>query len=120
MPAVERNPVVRLRFGSRLRGLRLGWRMKQAALGAALGYSTSMISEIEKGHRAPSLDRAVAIADYFGVSLDVFLKTEPASSHDPWLLLLRRHILDLPHEHRLTVARMLETLANELKNVPAA
>jgi DNA-binding XRE family transcriptional regulator len=49
----------------RLRQLRRGREMTQAALAARAGLSKAAICDIERGYRKPSLDTAKAIAQVF-------------------------------------------------------
>jgi transcriptional regulator with XRE-family HTH domain len=58
-------------IGERIRTLRERQGMSQAALARALGASVNAINYIEGGStRAPHIDRLIAIADLFDVSLD--------------------------------------------------
>ena len=58
-------------IGERIRILRERRGMSQAALARALGASINAINYIEGGStRAPHIDRLIAIADLFDVSLD--------------------------------------------------
>ncbi len=58
-------------IGERIRTLRERQGMSQAALARALGASINAINYIEGGStRAPHIDRLIAIADLFDVSLD--------------------------------------------------
>jgi transcriptional regulator with XRE-family HTH domain len=58
-------------IGQRIRELRAQQDMSQAALARALGASANAINYIELGStRAPHIDRLIAIADLFNVSLD--------------------------------------------------
>lgn len=54
----------------RLRQLRRGREMTQAALGRRVGLGKSTICLIEKGTRQPSFASARAIAAEFGVSIE--------------------------------------------------
>jgi len=58
-------------LGDRIRSLREQQGMSQAALARKLGASNMAINFLEKGvTRAPHIDRLLAIADLFNVSLD--------------------------------------------------
>ena len=58
-------------IGERIKALRERDHMSQAALSRALGASVNAINYIEGGStRAPHIDRLIAIADLFNVSLD--------------------------------------------------
>lgn len=53
-----------------VRRLRLARDLSQAALGEALGVSRQTINSIEAGRYDPSLPLALAIARYFGTSVE--------------------------------------------------
>ena len=57
-------------FGQRVLTLRKSAGLSQAALAEQLGITMHQISKMETGQRGPSLELAVALADYFDVSLD--------------------------------------------------
>ena len=58
-------------LGKRIRELREREGMSQVALARALGASINAINMLEVGStRAPHIDRLIAIADLFNVSLD--------------------------------------------------
>lgn len=57
-------------FYRRLRQLRDRRRMNQKALGELIGLSKNMIARYERGERIPDIDTAIALADFFGVTLD--------------------------------------------------
>ncbi len=57
-------------FGKRLKELREEKGVSQPALAAALGVSKAIVSFWENGRREPTLSNLIAIADYFGESLD--------------------------------------------------
>lgn len=64
----------------RLRQLRRAREMSQADLGLRVGLKKATICMIEKGVRKPSLDKARAIAEEFGESIErVFSYVEIAS-----------------------------------------
>jgi len=58
-------------LGQRIKTLREQRGMSQAALARALGASANAINYLELGStKAPHIDRLIAIADLFNVSLD--------------------------------------------------
>lgn len=59
--------------GARIKELRDNQKMKQADLAAVLHVSRNYVGMIEKGERIPGVGVYVAIADYFGVTLDFLL-----------------------------------------------
>ncbi len=60
-------------FGERVLALRLQNGLKQKELGEILGLSNKAISTIETGGRKTSIDKLVALAQYFHVSTDYLL-----------------------------------------------
>ncbi len=61
----------KLLLGQRIRALREQQGMSQVALARALGASINAINMLEVGStRAPHVDRLIAIADLFNVSID--------------------------------------------------
>jgi transcriptional regulator with XRE-family HTH domain len=59
------------RFGEKLRSLRLKRGLTMRELADALNFkSHGFIGDLESGRKYPSLDLAVKIADYFGVTVD--------------------------------------------------
>ncbi len=57
-------------FPVRLRRLRERRRMSRKALGECCGLSKNVIARYELGQRMPKLSDALALAEFFGVSLD--------------------------------------------------
>lgn len=57
-------------FSARLRALRQAEGLTLEQLGAPLGATKATIGNLEHARKKPSLDMAIALADYFGVSLD--------------------------------------------------
>jgi putative transcriptional regulator len=63
-----------------VRQLRTERRLSQAELGDALGVSRQTVNSIETGKWLPSLPLAIALARYFGCSVEeVFHDDEPTS-----------------------------------------
>lgn len=60
----------REQFSIRLKELRLRKSLKQKELGDKLGISDAAVTQLEGKKRSPSIEIAVALADYFDVSLD--------------------------------------------------
>jgi transcriptional regulator with XRE-family HTH domain len=57
-------------FSVRVKELRMGSKLTQSALGEAIGLTKQAVNDIEHNRKKTTLDRACALADYFGVSLD--------------------------------------------------
>lgn len=60
-------------FPMRLRRLREQKRMKRRVLGELCGLGKNAIGRYERGEREPTLSAVVALADFFGVSVDYML-----------------------------------------------
>lgn len=57
-------------FAERLRALRKSRGLACATLSELCGLCPQQVGRYESGRRVPTLPAAVALADYFGVSLD--------------------------------------------------
>lgn len=57
-------------FSVRVRELRLAKKMKQKDVAALLGISERQYQRYEGGEQTTTLENLIALADYFGVSLD--------------------------------------------------
>lgn len=64
------------KFKDILKEMRLEKGINQVNLASALGVSKGIISMWETGQREPTLSSLVAIADYFGVTLDYLVGRE--------------------------------------------
>ncbi|SHD76244.1 helix-turn-helix domain-containing protein [Schnuerera ultunensis] len=57
-------------FAERIRLLRKQRNIKQSELGEMVGLTYTAISDIERGRRTTTIEKLVALADYFEVSID--------------------------------------------------
>ena len=57
-------------FAARLRELRLSRRLTLRNVGDAVGCHLKSVANLEKAHKAPSIGMILALADFFGVSVD--------------------------------------------------
>ncbi len=65
------------RFGEKLRTLRQERGLTMRELAKALGFAThGYIGDLESGRAKPSLELALTIADFFGVSLEQLARDE--------------------------------------------
>ena len=60
-------------FAKRVKTLRINKNIKQSELGNIVGLSDNAISDIERGYRLTTIDKIVALADYFEVSVDYLI-----------------------------------------------
>ncbi len=66
-----------LRFGEKIRKLRLEHKRTLKEFAASLGYSAhGYISEIEQGKKMPTVDFVLNVSRVYDVSIDVLLKDE--------------------------------------------
>ncbi len=68
-------------FGSKLRGKRAELRMSQDDLAAASGVDKNSIARYEIGDTKPGLDKAVALANALGVTLDDLYPVRAATAN---------------------------------------
>ena len=66
-------------FSRRVYELRKKSGLSQKELGEAVGLSHKAISIIESGARSTSIEKLIALADFFGVTIDYLLGREPPS-----------------------------------------
>ncbi len=57
-------------FGEKIRAVRIKKGESQEQVAGAIGITKQTLSGIETGYRAPSIEVAVALANYFKASLD--------------------------------------------------
>lgn len=72
-----------INIGDRLKALRTqfgkarGVRATQAEVADAVGIARSTLTAYEKGHDKPGRDTLIALAEYYGVSMDAILSNSP-------------------------------------------
>ena len=65
------------RFGEKLRALRKQRTLTMRELAKALGFAThGYLGDLESGRAKPSLELALKIADFFGLSVDDLARDE--------------------------------------------
>jgi transcriptional regulator with XRE-family HTH domain len=71
-----RGPLM-LRFGKKLRALRVGHGLTLQQLATELGYAThAYVSELESGKKVPTAEFVLKVARRFTISTDVLMKDE--------------------------------------------
>ena len=60
-------------FDNRIKFLRKQKNIKQSELGEKIGLTYTAISDIERGRRTTTIEKLVALADYFEVSIDYLM-----------------------------------------------
>ena len=61
------------KFGARLLLLRKERKLSQEKIAALLGVTRTQVSDMERGKSATSLERLVALSEFYGVSTDYLL-----------------------------------------------
>lgn len=67
-------------FNKRLKELRLAANLSQKQLGLLVNIGESTVQSYELGTRVPSITIAIALADYFNVTLDYLVGREVNSN----------------------------------------
>ena len=75
-----------LKIGSQIRNLRISRHLSQAHMAIILSISKQQLSNIENGHRVPSLEILISISQYFRVSLDHLVFGCEVDPLDSWIL----------------------------------
>jgi transcriptional regulator with XRE-family HTH domain len=70
---IQNFGVVMCEISERIRNLRNERGIKAGFVAQKVGLSNSMISAIERGKCNPTIPQAIAIANFFGVSMDYLL-----------------------------------------------
>jgi transcriptional regulator with XRE-family HTH domain len=119
MPMATKAPPANqlaVKVGERIRALRIARGMKQEALALEVGYSSrGTIAQFENGLALPSIDKAVAIAEFFRIPLDALVKEEDEYCEESLLLTLRQMAMGCPEEQRKTIAAYCRTFADALE-----
>ena len=63
-------------FSKNLKWIRSYYNLSQEALASSLGIKRNNIASYESGNSSPGLQRAIAIARYFNVSLEIMVLTD--------------------------------------------
>jgi transcriptional regulator with XRE-family HTH domain len=76
MARIRKNPVpeVVIKFGKRIKELRLERKMTQFSVGVEMGIDRESIRKYEKGLQEPKLSTIVKFAKVFEVTLDGLIK----------------------------------------------
>ncbi|MEM6816524.1 MAG: helix-turn-helix transcriptional regulator [Bacteroidota bacterium] len=75
MPRVRKNPIPEevIKFGKRIKELRLKRKMSQMDVGAAMNIDRENVRKYEKGLQEPKLSTVMKFAEVFGVTYDELL-----------------------------------------------
>ncbi|MBD9629952.1 MULTISPECIES: helix-turn-helix domain-containing protein [Pseudomonadaceae] len=70
----SQHPALRIRFGSRVRELRLASGVTQEEFAERCGFARTYMSRIETGGANPSLDAIKVLADALGISMSLLFE----------------------------------------------
>lgn len=104
-----------LALGQRIKAAREKKHMTQEELAAAVDYSVDHMSVIERGVKAPKLDKLVDIANVLGVGTDDLLQDDLDAATKLQASIVSESISQLPPEDQRKVLKVLETLIREMK-----
>lgn len=90
--------------------------MTQEQLAAAVDYSVDHVSVVERGKKAPRLDKLVEIANVLGVSMDFLLQEDVISANVVKASDISERIKDLPPEAQRSVLKILDSIVSEFES----
>ena len=90
--------------------------MTQEQLSAAVGYSVDHISVIERGKKAPRLDKLVEIANVLGVSMDFLLQEDVISANMTKASDISERLKKLSPEAQRSVLKILDNIVSEFES----
>ena len=102
-------------LGKRIKAAREKKDMTQEELSAAVDYSVDHMSVIERGVKAPRLDKLVAIANVLGVGTDELLQDDLDCAVLLQASEISERLKTLPPEKQRRVLNVLDTLITELQ-----
>ena len=98
------------RIGARIKSIRVGKNLTQDQLGDITHSSSVLISSIERGIKAPSLDTLIAIANALEVSADDILIDSLDHSNSMVGNEIQEILLDCNHDEKEMLTRTLKFL----------
>ena len=69
-----------MNIGERIQALRKARGLSQEELAVQIGVSRQSVSKWEAGQSQPDLDKVLALSDFFGVTTDYLLRTQPQAA----------------------------------------
>lgn len=99
--------------GQRIKTLRIEKKMQQKDLSNAMGFSISALQNYENDIRPPSLEKQIALASFFGVSLEYLRGESDDRNGDGFEIHAHRDpsVDGMPLEEALGLVTQLEKLA---------
>ena len=104
---------IRKAFGARLKQLRKDRQLTQKEAAAHIGVQATHLNKYEAGMHTPPLDKIVALADLYSVTLDyLILGTIPEQQHLKNLRLLERfHALEaFERDDQETIVKVIDAM----------
>jgi transcriptional regulator with XRE-family HTH domain len=101
-------------FGARLLELRKSKGLSQTELGELIGVHKNVLGKYEREDVKPSIDVAVKIANYFGVSLD-YLTGKVSQEVDPAIIDRVTTIQNLPPTDQEHILFALDAMIRDAK-----
>lgn len=71
-----------MNIGERIQALRKARGLSQEELAAQIGVSRQAVSKWEAGQSQPDLDKVLVLSDFFGVTTDYLLRSQPSTPSD--------------------------------------
>lgn len=102
-------------LGKRIKAARERAGMTQDDLAAAVDYSVDHMSVVERGVKAPKLDKLTAIANVLGVGTDELLQDSLIAATMLQATVLSERLKSLPPEAQRKVMNVLDALITELQ-----
>ena len=108
-------------LGERLKALRsarsaaLGRKLSQQEVANAIGVARSYVAACETDSDKPGYDTFVALADYYGVSLDWLARGDPPSSHSAKICEVTARLFGMSEEY---VDAVLRVISGEMPRQP--
>lgn len=102
-------------LGRQIKAAREMRHMTQEQLSAAVDYSVDHISVIERGKKAPRLDKLVEIANVLGVSMDYLLQEDLISANVAKASDISERLHNLSPDNQRSVLKMLNTIVSEFE-----
>jgi transcriptional regulator with XRE-family HTH domain len=102
-------------FSQQLQLLRVSKGITQEQLGEAVGVTQKHISYWETGNTIPNVNNLVLLADYFNVSLDIFMKREIVDPKKDsfWLAPYLKELSELSPKDQKVVIAVIKALSEK-------
>jgi len=73
---------MKLEIGKNIKALRKSKGITATFVAQNIGVTSSVLSEIERGKSSPTIDKVVALSDFFGVSIDYLVRGSNVSNNN--------------------------------------